>query len=123
MPLGRRRTTSPPEGAVGSDARAGDLAGPGIRADRDALFADRTLSGRAFCHAYSDRADAWLTTLFEPRAESVALVAVGGYGRGELAPGSDLDVLLVHSGRRDVKPVAERIWYPIWDAGIKLGHG
>ena len=52
----------------------------------------------------------------------VALVAVGGYGRRLLSPYSDLDVVLVHRGRRDVKAVAERVWYPIWDAGVGLDH-
>src|SRR3954469_6528630 len=55
----------------------------------------------------------------------VALVAVGGYGRSELAPHSDLDVVLVHDdGNRqvDVRPVAERVWYPLWDAGVDLDH-
>ena len=52
----------------------------------------------------------------------MALVAVGGYGRRELCPASDLDVLLVHRGGAHVQQVAERIWYPIWDAGIGLDH-
>jgi len=100
----------------------GALAGKAIRADRDALFADPALHGRAFCRAYANRADAWLTTLLGPEPD-VALVAVGGYGRAELAPGSDLDVVLLHKGRKDVRQLAERIWYPLWDAGLKLGHG
>ena len=54
--------------------------------------------------------------------EGVALVAVGGYGLSRLSPYSDLDVLLVHRGRRDIDDVARRIWYPIWDAGIDLDH-
>src|SRR5205807_3851343 len=102
------------------------LAGKAIRADRDALFADPPLHGRAFCRAYSNRADAWLATLLGAESD-VALVAVGGYGRAELAPGSDLDVVLLHRGRPrngpDVRELAERIWYPLWDAGLKLGHG
>ena len=52
----------------------------------------------------------------------MSLVAVGGYGRGELCPQSDLDVMLLRSPRRDVTAIAERVWYPIWDAGMKLGH-
>ena len=54
-----------------------------------------------------------------------ALVAVGGYGRGELAPGSDLDLLLLvpPSANPELIPVvADKLWYPIWDEGIKLDH-
>ena len=102
-------------------------AGRTIRAERDALLADRGLAGPAFCHAYARRADAWLTDLLHAAlgadVQGVALVAVGGYGRAELAPGSDLDVVLLHSGRKDIARLAERIWYPLWDAGLKLGHG
>ena len=54
--------------------------------------------------------------------EGVALVAVGGYGRSELCPQSDLDLVLLHRGRRDIAEVADRIWYPIWDSGLKVGH-
>ncbi len=52
----------------------------------------------------------------------VALIAAGGYGRGELAPQSDLDVVLVHDD--DVVPgaVAEQVWYPLWDSGHRLDH-
>jgi [protein-PII] uridylyltransferase len=52
----------------------------------------------------------------------VALVAVGGYGRRELLPRSDLDVLLLHSGRDDIASIADRIWYPVWDSGAELDH-
>jgi len=51
------------------------------------------------------------------------LVAVGGYGRAELAPYSDLDLVLV-SERVDEAwaEVAGRVWYPLWDAGVRLDH-
>ncbi|MEU9886476.1 [protein-PII] uridylyltransferase [Sphaerisporangium sp. NPDC051011] len=52
----------------------------------------------------------------------VALVAVGSLGRGELAPGSDLDLVLLHNGQEDVARIADRIWYPIWDSGLGLDH-
>jgi [protein-PII] uridylyltransferase len=51
-----------------------------------------------------------------------ALVAVGGYGRGELAPHSDLDVVLVSDEGVDLGDVAEKVWYPLWDSGSKLDH-
>ena len=65
--------------------------------------------------------DRWLAGLLgaEP---GVALVAVGGYGRKELLPGSDLDVLLLHDGRDGIAKIADRIWYPVWDSGARLDH-
>jgi [protein-PII] uridylyltransferase len=66
-------------------------------------------------------ADRWLTSLLGDEND-VALVAVGGYGRQELCPASDLDVVLLHRGRKDIAKVADRIWYPIWDEGVKLDH-
>ncbi len=51
-----------------------------------------------------------------------ALVAVGGYGRRELAPYSDLDVVLVREDGLDLGDVAEKVWYPIWDSGARLDH-
>jgi [protein-PII] uridylyltransferase len=69
--------------------------------------------------------DRWLVELFAtvaPQSHGVALVAVGGYGRGELSPGSDLDLLLLTEGRRDAAAVASRLWYPVWDSGTRLDH-
>jgi [protein-PII] uridylyltransferase len=65
--------------------------------------------------------DRWLAGLLgaEP---GVALVAVGGYGRRELLPRSDLDVVLLHGGRDHIAGVADRIWYPVWDSGAELDH-
>ena len=51
-----------------------------------------------------------------------ALVAVGGYGRSELAPYSDLDVVLVADDGVELGPGAEQVWYPLWDSGTKLDH-
>ena len=55
-------------------------------------------------------------------AAGVALVAVGGYGRGELAPHSDLDVVLVHEGDADLGDLGSTLWYPLWDSGRRLDH-
>ena len=74
--------------------------------------------------ARSDEMDAWLAGLLGD-VEGAALVAVGGYGRRQLSPGSDLDVVLLHDGSRDaaaVSELADSVWYPIWDAKVKLDH-
>ncbi|WP_207081997.1 [protein-PII] uridylyltransferase [Nocardioides sp. S5] len=55
-------------------------------------------------------------------ATGVALVAVGGYGRGELAPHSDLDVVLVHDDGVDLGELGSTLWYPLWDSGRRLDH-
>ena len=65
--------------------------------------------------------DEWLAGLLGDEA-GVALVAVGGYGRKELLPKSDLDVLLLHGGGNDIAGIADRIWYPVWDSGAELDH-
>src|SRR3954468_3920642 len=65
--------------------------------------------------------DEWLAALLGDEA-GVALVCVGAYGRREPAAGSDLDLVLLHRGRKDIKALAERLWYPIWDTGIGLDH-
>lgn len=93
--------------------------------DRQPLLDDPSFRGVAFCREMSARVDAWLRDLWKVAGapdRGMALVAVGGYGRAELSPGSDLDVWLLHAPRTDAQAVAERIWYPIWDAGVKLGH-
>lgn len=53
---------------------------------------------------------------------AVALVAVGGYGREELAPYSDLDVVLIHADDVEVGDWAGKIWYPLWDSGANIDH-
>jgi [protein-PII] uridylyltransferase len=97
-----------------------------LRARRQELIERTELKGDAFCAAYSAAADEWLTGLFDAAcngdARGMALVAVGGYGRGELCPFSDLDVVIIHKGRKDISDIAERIWYPVWDQGIALDH-
>lgn len=80
------------------------------------------------CRALSDSRDSWLTQLFQDavkitkKRDDIVLIAVGGYGRREVAPHSDLDLMLVHRSVKDISEVASLLWYPLWDAGIKLGH-
>ena len=102
---------------------------PSLKVRRDALVAG-VLAGRlppgAFPALYSDAADTFLSSLLagatNGRTKGLALVATGGYGRRELCPGSDLDVVLVHARRRDLASVADLVWYPVWDSGVRLDH-
>jgi nitrogen regulatory protein PII len=56
--------------------------------------------------------------------DGYAMVAVGGYGRGELAPFSDLDILFLHTGRRaaQARRLVEGVLRLLWDAGLTVGH-
>ena len=95
---------------------------------RQQVLADTKLRGVRLTHALCEATDEWIrevwTRAFEDVKVSkrVALVAVGGYGRGELAPFSDLDIMLIHDGAKNIDDLASKIWYPIWDSGLKLGH-
>lgn len=75
----------------------------------------------------SNESDRFLSQLFHKAIQDlgeaemgkeIALAAVGGYGRGELSPGSDLDILFIHSGRvssEKLKALVNEVLYPLWD--------
>lgn len=102
----------------------------GYAAARLRLLQEKTQSGPPRRAALARITDEWLTALFTAAAEAAgvrgaALVAVGGYGRGELSPRSDLDLLLLHDGSAGagaIAALADRIWYPVWDLGLALDH-
>ncbi|MET9774975.1 [protein-PII] uridylyltransferase [Streptomyces sp. NPDC006367] len=102
--------------------------GPGgYAAARLRLLTEETRPGPPRRTALAALTDHWLAGLFAAGADGlrgVSLVAVGGYGRGELSPRSDLDLLLLHDGGDDkaVAALADRLWYPVWDLGIALDH-
>lgn len=83
-------------------------------------------AGGAAARARSDRIDEVLASLVEETfgtASKVSLVAVGGYGRGELSPHSDVDLLFLLGSRVEVTPATLRgTLYPLWDAGFQVGH-
>ncbi|WP_440580618.1 [protein-PII] uridylyltransferase [Streptomyces sp. PT19] len=102
--------------------------GPGgYAAARLRLLTEGARSGPPRRAALAALTDDWLAGLFAAGAgalRGVSLVAVGGYGRGELSPRSDLDLLLLHDGGDDkaVAALADRLWYPVWDLGLALDH-
>src|SRR6266511_3188038 len=83
----------------------------------------RSNAGPALRVALVEAVDAWLAELLGDVGSGVALVATGAYGRREPAPCSDLDLMLLHDrGTEEIAPLAERLWRPIWDAGMRLDH-
>jgi [protein-PII] uridylyltransferase len=92
--------------------------------------------GREICQRRVDLVDVILRHVFaaaagtvQPSAQNLplALIALGGYGRGELNPFSDVDVMLLHGGNGRkissyIEAMAEQILYLLWDIGFKVGH-
>ena len=74
----------------------------------------------------SNESDRFLLSLFNTALEKagknskgLAIAAVGGYGRGELAPGSDLDIVILHQGQfshNDLGEFVNNLLYPLWDS-------
>ncbi|MGA5165446.1 MULTISPECIES: [protein-PII] uridylyltransferase [Streptomyces] len=106
----------------------GEDSGPsGYAAARLHLLHQEAQPGPPRRAALARLTDTWLAALHASAAppRGTALVAVGGYGRGELSPRSDLDLLLLHDGTVDsaaVAALADRVWYPVWDLGLALDH-
>ena len=98
------------------------------------------VSGREICQARAAMLDALLWHLCETARGGLsvqaqkefpplALIAIGGYGRGELNPHSDIDFMFLHDGQvASGKPLPylskliDGVLYPLWDVGLKVGH-
>jgi [protein-PII] uridylyltransferase len=93
--------------------------------------------GREICARRSELVDVLLQYVFGAAATTaasgnsairvpLALIALGGYGRGELNPFSDIDVMLLHKGTKEISPhleeMVEQVLYLLWDSGFKVGH-
>ncbi|MCX6436437.1 MAG: [protein-PII] uridylyltransferase [Actinobacteria bacterium] len=76
----------------------------------------------------SNEGDLLLSTLFNDSSanpDEVAIAAVGGFGRGELSPGSDLDIVIIHTGsiaEKELSELVNKILYPLWDKNVKIDH-
>src|SRR5262245_53890430 len=96
------------------------------RGRRDAALALAAgAGGISVCAQLSDLLDSAVLALI--RADHlgpIALLATGGWGRRETCPFSDLDLLILTPGEPDeaARQLAERTLYPLWDAGLEIGH-
>jgi [protein-PII] uridylyltransferase len=107
---------SPPEGSPGSVELAGVRAAAELTLSEGGRPARRRAA--ALDHVLAELVD----TVPLPRS-SVAVVAVGGYGRGDVSPHSDVDLLVLVDDKRRPSPEDLRgLLYPLWDAGFQVGH-
>ena len=101
----------------------------GLRTRREILEVlwRQGLKGRALLREHTQLIDNHLCQKFidcPEAATGMALVAVGGYGRSELFPLSDIDLLLLYrpEAEGELPAVTHAIFYPLWDAGLEVGH-
>src|SRR6201992_231408 len=115
-----------PEAATGTSAGAAN----DLPAAREALLARGSgeLDSAALREAWGALHESWLTAkateIGVTAGSGFSIVATGSLGRRELVPYSDLDLLLLHDGlpAGTVREVADLLWYPLWDANIRLDH-
>jgi [protein-PII] uridylyltransferase len=111
-----------------------------VESHRVHLLHKRGGTGREVANARAQVLDVLLRSILKSLEQNLAagnsvipkyaLVALGGYGRGELNPHSDIDILFLHetdqvSGGRakpSLKALAEGVLYVLWDCGLKVGH-
>ncbi len=90
---------------------------------------DKGLSGRNLLRAHSAFMDSFISGLYsgvpDKTRRGTALVALGGYGRQEHFPFSDVDIMVLYAPEAEerVSDVSEAVFYPLWDAGLDVGHG
>jgi [protein-PII] uridylyltransferase len=91
---------------------------------------EQGLTGHSLLRSHSRLVDEFILESFQTSekagaGESVSLVALGGYGRQELFPFSDIDLMILYrpAAGEEVGKITDAILYPLWDAGFDVGHG
>ncbi|OBI86312.1 [protein-PII] uridylyltransferase [Mycobacterium sp. 1245805.9] len=99
-----------------------------VAARRRLLSDGRELGAAELRHAWQDLHESWLTAKADEigitDGSGFAIVGIGGLGRHELLPYSDLDLMLLHDDKpaEVLQQVADKLWYPLWDANVRLDH-
>ena len=91
-----------------------------LRQERLALLARTDLTGAGLRTALTDLVDRYVAELVT--SKPLTVIALGGYGRGEPAPGSDLDLMILHRGERGIAGLVDQVLYPLWDTGLTVDH-
>ncbi|HEY3374905.1 MAG TPA: [protein-PII] uridylyltransferase [Candidatus Aquicultor sp.] len=62
---------------------------------------------------------------YDPGSNDIAIIALGGYGRRELCPYSDIDLMILHriKDKALIAGITEKLFYPLWDLGLQVGYG
>jgi [protein-PII] uridylyltransferase len=103
-------------------AHGGSVELAGVREAAELTLSEGGRPARRRAAALDNALAALVDTVPLPRS-SVAVLAVGGYGRGEVSPHSDVDLLVLVDDRRRPSPEDLRgLLYPLWDAGFQVGH-
>ena len=85
-------------------------------------------AGSVIC-GHSDIIDEYIENIFHSISvegvEDVALVALGGYGRREFFPASDIDLMILYRPKvkKQIGKISDLVLYPLWDTGLDVGHG
>ncbi|WP_082964731.1 [protein-PII] uridylyltransferase [Mycobacterium sp. E796] len=117
-----------PSGSSGPGTENGRGASDLVAARRRLLSDGRGLAAAELRHAWQDLHESWLTAKADELGitdgSGFAIVGIGGLGRHELLPYSDLDLMLLHDNKSDdvLQRVADKLWYPLWDANVRLDH-
>lgn len=103
-----------------------------LRADREALekLWEQGLVGKELLWHHSLLVDEFIVESYDKAGldafrDQVAILALGGYGRRELFPFSDIDLMILYRPdfEEKVSEVVDAILYPLWDTGLEVGHG
>ncbi|NNN18742.1 MAG: [protein-PII] uridylyltransferase [Acidimicrobiaceae bacterium] len=94
-----------------------------FKQNRSALLEQNVVDPRRIARELTELCDVLVKSLYpSPAPAGTALLALGSYADFEMTPNSDLDVVLLHQPKVSVDNLAQSIWYPLWDLGLKIDN-